>query len=216
MSQTHTVIPVFFVRHAQTQWNAERRFQGQRDIPLDTEGRRQAHTVAAWIARQPFDFRAVYSSDLARARDTALAIGRHFGLTPIVSPALREIETGDWTGLDRDEIETRFPGQLDAWHNDVERTAPPNGESMPQVVARMRDHYQTILETHRGGGIIIVSHGTALRGLVTDLLGWPLSETWRTQRIRFGNTAVAHLRYDTTTGQHSLVYLNRTDHLHIR
>lgn len=213
MTEAQSGIPIFFVRHGQTQWNAEHRFQGHRDVPLDTAGRRQALAVAAWIARQPFDFRVIYSSDLARARDTALAIGHHFGLTPVISPALREIDTGDWTGLDRDEIDARFPGQLDAWHSDVTQSGPPNGERLPEVVARMRTFYDSMLATHPGGGIIIVSHGTALRGLVADLIGWPLADTWRTSRIRFANTAVAHLRYDTATGQHSAVYLNRTDHL---
>lgn len=213
MSNMQTMIPVFFVRHGQTAWNAQRRFQGQRDVPLDAEGRRQAHAVGMWIARQPVDFRAIHSSDLARARDTALAIGRHFGLVPVVSPALREIDTGDWTGLDHDEIEQRYPGQLDAWHNDIERHAPTNGESVPAAAARMRAYYEAVLATHPGGGLIVVAHGSALRGLVADLLGWSLSEAWREGRIRFGNSAVAHLRYDPVTGQHHAVYLNRTEHL---
>src|SRR5438874_12863025 len=82
---------IYLVRHGLTEWNRERRFQGHLDVPLSVEGRAQAHRLAAWLARQPVSFTALYSSDLARAAETATTIGHTLGLHPRLSPALREI-----------------------------------------------------------------------------------------------------------------------------
>src|SRR3712207_2914672 len=106
---------IYLVRHGQTTWNIERRFQGQLDVPLSEEGLRQAEAVASWLVRQRVRFGAVYSSDLLRAKQTAEAIGRRLGLEAEPVRALREIHVGDWQGMLSTEIERRYPGDLEKW-----------------------------------------------------------------------------------------------------
>src|SRR5216110_2190911 len=90
---------VYLVRHGETTWNVERRFQGQLDVELSKTGLRQAEAVARWLAAQPVRFAAIYSSDLQRASRTALSIGAKLGLEPRRDPSLRELNVGEWQGL---------------------------------------------------------------------------------------------------------------------
>ena len=205
--------PVYLVRHGQTEWNAERRFQGQRDVRLNATGRQQAHAVAAWLARQPVDFRALHTSDSARSCVTAQVIGRRFGLTPVQTPELREIDTGEWTGLTRDDIEHIAPGRMAKWRESFSTFAFPGGESAGQVIERMLAYYRECLAAHRGGGMLIVSHGTGLGGFLSVLLGWDVDVAFQQRQTRFHNTGVTIVRYDPATDTHNLVAHNLTEHL---
>ena len=99
---------LYLVRHGETHSNRERRFQGQLDVPLSPAGHEQAVALGRWLADRPARFDALYSSDLRRAAQTAETVGAHLGLTPILTPALREIDCGEWQGLTGAEIEARF------------------------------------------------------------------------------------------------------------
>src|SRR5580765_6857553 len=94
------------VRHAESTWNAEGRWQGHADPPLSDAGRAQAEALAEDLAGERFD--AVYTSDLARAAQTAEIIARRFGLPAVSDPALREVDVGSWSGLTREEVAARF------------------------------------------------------------------------------------------------------------
>src|SRR3954462_3109379 len=87
---------IYLVRHGQTEWNRERRFQGHLDVPLSANGIDQARRVAAWFAGRAARFTAIYSTDPARAAQTAATIGQALGLNPHLSPELREIYCGHW------------------------------------------------------------------------------------------------------------------------
>src|SRR4051812_14446297 len=120
---------VYLVRHGETTWNAERRFQGQLDVELSSTGVEQAEAVALWLASQPVHFTAIFSSDLKRAVQTAQTIGRRLGLVPELHRDLREMHAGEWQGLLTSEIEARFPGKLAEWAARVDSFTTPGGES---------------------------------------------------------------------------------------
>src|SRR5262249_60844859 len=109
---------ILLARHGETDWTREGRFQGHADPPLNEAGRAQAIELAERLASTPFD--AVYSSDLARAHETAEILASSHGVPVVADPGLREIDVGSWSGLTRAEIEARFPG---AEHHDGESRA---------------------------------------------------------------------------------------------
>src|SRR5690348_7568220 len=116
---------LYLIRHGETHSNRERRFQGQLDVPLSPTGQAQAHALGRWLARRPVRFGALYSSDLQRAAQTAETVGGHLALTPTLALALREIDCGEWQGLTGAEIEARFPGGLQTWHDEVDTFCLP-------------------------------------------------------------------------------------------
>jgi len=204
---------VYLVRHGETDWNVERRFQGQLDVELSKTGLRQAAAVARWLAAQPVNFSAIYSSDLKRASRTALIIGSRIDLVPILDPALREINAGDWQGLIPSEIEAQYPGKLEEWHEKIDSFTLPGGESIPLVQERVYRAYQQIVERHPGEAIIIVSHGAALAALMASLHDWELLETWQSKRARMGNTHVSVAVFDHESQEHEVIMMNSDEHL---
>jgi broad specificity phosphatase PhoE len=204
---------VYLVRHGETTWNRERRFQGQQDVPLSELGKEQSGVVARWLAGQQVKFGAVYSSDLARASQTAGIIAATLGLEPIYSPALREIHVGEWQGLLVDEIRQRYPGHLEEWDRLVDRFTLPGGESIPQVRDRVFAFYKSIISQHAGEAIVIVSHGACLAALMVAMHGWDLVTTWETRLARMGNTGVSIISFNHATSAHEPVLLNSTSHL---
>ena len=119
------------VRHGETDWNRERRFQGHADMPLNDTGRRQARELADALRDEGLT--AVYTSPLRRASETAGIVADRLGLEAEELEALREIDVGDWQGLTVDEVKTRFPERADvAW-----RSGWPNGETHEQLRARV-------------------------------------------------------------------------------
>jgi broad specificity phosphatase PhoE len=151
------VAELILVRHGETDWNRDRRYQGHADPPLNDAGRAQAQELAARLNAVELD--AIYTSDLRRAAETAEIIraGRDIPLER--EPGLREIDVGSWSGLTRAEIEERFPG---AEHHDGE--AP---EAMRERVVRT---VTAIATRHDGESLLIVSHGGALRALLHHAL----------------------------------------------
>ncbi|HVW35626.1 MAG TPA: histidine phosphatase family protein [Acidimicrobiia bacterium] len=155
------------VRHGRTAWNAEGRFQGQADPPLDGTGWEQARRTAREIAG--FRPEAIISSDLRRAHQTAVMLGVTCGLVPSTDPGLREVALGAWEGLRRAEAAVCFPAEYAAWVDgaDVRRGG---GETQAEAGARVA---ATVLGYLWRGGmnrtIVIVSHGLALQGAMRVL-----------------------------------------------
>jgi glucosyl-3-phosphoglycerate phosphatase len=158
-------------RHGQTTWNAERRFQGQSDIPLDATGQAQAERAARLLAGLHPDM--IVSSDLSRATSTAAPLARLTGLDVILDKDLRERHGGCWEGLTDTEIRTRYPVEHASWN-------PPDGEPSlavaDRVAAALRRIATSVSEDTQTGGIglgVVVSHGAALRLGMSRLLGLP-------------------------------------------
>ena len=156
-------------RHGQTDWNLERRFQGQSDVGLNATGLQQAERAARLLAALKPD--AIYSSDLARAASTADALARLTGLPVNLDKDLRERNGGAWEGLTDTEIRQFYPGEHQVW-------SPPGGEPIAVVTDRTADAFERIAASVPGGALaVVVSHGAAIGFGMTRLLG--LSPTER-------------------------------------
>ncbi|GAA2698679.1 MULTISPECIES: histidine phosphatase family protein [Nonomuraea] len=157
------------LRHGQTLWNVEHRFQGHTDIPLDETGVAQAARAASLLAAlRPT---MIVSSDLRRANDTALALARLVGLDVSVDKDFRERGGGAWEGLTREEIAARWPAEYVAWE-------APDGEPVPDVADRVGAALRRWAGQLDDDGLLVVaSHGAALRLGIAHLLGLP-QELW--------------------------------------
>lgn len=144
---------IVLLRHGQSVWLAEGRFQGRADTPLSPLGRRQAALAGARLAAPDLPPRlpvpagepvAVVHSPLARARETAEAVASAFAAAGRPMPRLRpepglaEIAQGEWEGLLQREVETRYPAEIAGWRRDPVAVHAPGGESLRDVDARVR------------------------------------------------------------------------------
>jgi len=159
-------------RHGRTEWNDTGRFQGHTDVPLDAVGHAQAETAAAALAMLAPT--AIVSSDLARARETATYLSDRTGVPLVLDERFREIDVGEWGGLTRAEIETRFPETNAAWlrGEDVRREG---GETLSEVTERAMAALTDALEKSGDGPLVVVTHGGVSRALVLALLDLPVS-----------------------------------------
>jgi len=159
------VVKLVLWRHGQTTFNAERRFQGQRDVSLDEVGRRQADRAARYLAALRPD--ALFSSDLSRASVTADALARLTGLSVKLDKDLRERSGGSWEGLNEAEIREQFP-------QDYAVMTPADGEPLLAVADRASAALTRIADSLAGGSLaVVVGHGAALGLAMSRLLGIP-------------------------------------------
>jgi probable phosphoglycerate mutase len=166
------VIRLVLLRHGRTGWNHSGRAQGHADVPLDAEGEAQAKVVAPVLAA--LDPVAVWSSDLARAAQTAAVVAAEAGLEPLLDPRLREYDVGPHRqGLTLEEHADAHPVEHAALvAGDL--AAIPGAEDDADVLARFLPALTSYADSLADGETgIVVSHGAALRTCVPAFLGWP-------------------------------------------
>ena len=170
---------ILAIRHGQTAWNAARRIQGHTDIELDALGRWQADRLAEALAGQPLD--AVYSSDLARARQTAAPLAERAGLTLRIDAGLRERGFGDFEGLSFVQVEQRWPEQAERWRRRDPDFGPGGGEVLREFRDRVADAVERLAQAHRGQCIALVTHGGVLDLLYREAtrLALDAPRTWQ-------------------------------------
>jgi alpha-ribazole phosphatase len=151
---------LILIRHGQTDWNVEGRYQGQVDIPLNECGREQAAQIVR--ALSGVNLAAVYASDLGRAVETAQALAQAAGLQVRVDPRLREINQGRWEGRLFDEIRAEYPEELRRRRENPLAFKPPDGEVVGQVRERVLAAVADIVRRYPTQSVAIVSHGLAL------------------------------------------------------
>src|SRR5262245_6387881 len=164
-------VRLFLVRHAEPLANLDLRYLGSRDDPLTERGQWQARQLAH--AFGPPALAAVYTSPLTRASATALPIAEPHGLSIIPEPRLVEAAMGTWEGLRRAEILARSADDAvhhSQWEADP-TCAPPGGESLAAVQARVVACVRDLAERHAGAAVVLVSHGGPMKGLVWTALG---------------------------------------------
>lgn len=162
-------VELILIRHGRTSWNAEGRFLGRTDIPLDEVGLAQAAALAQDPELVHVD--AVYASPLARAADTARALGRPVTLVP----GLREMEQGELEGLDFASALSTHGAFLRAWRVDPTGVCVPGGESLDQVRDRGLAALGAIAAAHQPGQrVVVVSHQMVLASVCSALAEAPL------------------------------------------
>lgn len=176
---------LYLVRHGETLWNRERRIQGHRDVPLSPLGKWQAEVLARRLATVPFA--AVYSSDLARARETAEAVGRAVGKAVIPLRQLRERCLGEWEGKTLAEI-----GLLEGIPLEDPRLESIGAETFAALQRRAATVLTAIAERHEGETVLVVSHG----GFLNAALHWMTDGRLGTGVTRHGNTAITRVCWE--------------------
>ena len=167
------------MRHAETDWNRERRYQGWTDPPLSASGRQQAEASARAL-REPV-LSGVYSSPLRRARETAVAIAALHKLDVQVEEAFKEMGFGRWEGLTLEEARAQDPDLYQSWIDTPHRVAPPAGETLEEVKARVLAGLAELREAHGGGNVCLVTHSITARILILEALGLGLDRIWSIQ-----------------------------------
>jgi probable phosphoglycerate mutase len=153
------VTTILLARHGETDWNSERRWQGHADRPLNDAGREQARELAETLADRAID--VVYSSDLARAHETALIVADRLGLRVGVDPGLREVDVGDWSGRLLTEIEEVDPAGFQRWRQG--HKAWNGGESYEEMGERVVAAVLRLAARHPGQTVLVVTHGGSIR-----------------------------------------------------
>ena len=163
---------VYLFRHGEVVLAETRRFIGHLDVPLSVRGEAQCTAQSARLRDVPLA--ALYSSDLTRARRSGELLGAPRGLAPVAVPALREMSMGRWEGLTAEEIRGREPDAFATWMAGVGEFAFPEGESVPDLVARAWPAFERLADSHAGAAFAIVAHGGTNRAILCRALGMPL------------------------------------------
>ncbi len=157
----------WLLRHGQTDWNLQGRYQGQADPPLNQTGLEEAGRAARILASRPL--RAIYSSDLLRARQTAEIIARAAGEQVRLEPRLREVCLGEWEGQLFNEIRLRYPAEIQERELHPVSSRPPGGETLAELWQRVKSAMAEIAARHPGEEVALVSHGLTLSALVASV-----------------------------------------------
>jgi len=156
-------VRLLLVRHAESTWNAEGRWQGHGDPPLSERGRRQAEALARALAPRAIEVLA--TSDLARAVETAAPLARALGLEPLRLAALRELDVGRWCGLTRAEIVRGDADALAAFDAGAPEARAGGGESRAELAQRAARAVAALAREHPGRRIAVVTHLGVIRAL---------------------------------------------------
>lgn len=209
----HQGVRLLLVRHGETEWNRQTRFQGQIDIPLNENGKKQAQTAGEFLRHVSIDF--AVSSSMLRPKETAeLILQNHPSIKLELQDGLREISHGLWEGKLESEIEQEFPGELHRWRTEPANVQMPEGENLQQVWERSVASWQNIVQaalTKQLKTGLIVAHDATNKTLLCHVLGLPTKNFWN---FRQGNGAVSVIDYPSgLDGLPVLQAMNITSHL---
>ncbi|MCK8826486.1 alpha-ribazole phosphatase [Natroniella acetigena] len=199
---------VILVRHGETEWNRDFKFQGSQDVELSAEGKEQGEKLAVRLASEKID--KIYSSNLTRAYQTANLVAEKHELQVIQVDGLQEINFGEWEGMTYQEINEEFDFTVDQWMKDPVTKKPPAGESLKQLEERTIKALKTIIKEETGNKIVVVSHGGVIKTLLCNLLEMPLNKSWK---LKQSNTAVNILKFYEGQASVILELFNCTAHL---
>lgn len=192
---------ILLVRHGETNWNRDKKFQGQIDVPLNDNGRKQAEQCAEFLKTIHID-RAI-SSPMLRPKETAeIILKHHFTVTLELDENLVEISHGLWEGKFESEIEAAFPGELQRWKVTPEAVQMPEGENLNQVWERAQTAWKAMLDSAiapldgedlgHPQTILVVAHDAVNKALLAQLLGLGPESFWM---FKQGNGAVSVIDY---------------------
>ena len=210
----HSGPRLLLVRHGETNWNKESRFQGIRDIPLNDNGRSQSRKASTFLQNVPIDF--AVSSSMLRPKETAeIILEQHPEVSLETTPELIEICHGLWEGMLELEIQAEYGELLQQWKDKPETVQMPEGENLQQVWDRGVAAWNKIAEDHSNTDtpktVLVVAHDAINKVILCYLLGLKPDNFWN---IKQGNCAVSVIDYpDGATGKPVLQAINITTHL---
>ncbi|MBW4564808.1 MAG: histidine phosphatase family protein [Mojavia pulchra JT2-VF2] len=209
----HQGVRLLLVRHGETEWNRQTRFQGQIDVPLNDNGRQQAQKAGEFLQDVAIDF--AISSSMLRPKETAEIILQHHPSVKLeLQDGLREISHGLWEGKLEAEIEQEFPGELERWRTAPAEVQMPEGENLQQVWERSVAAWESIVQAASESQLktgLIVAHDATNKTLLCHILGLPPDNFWN---FRQGNGAVSVIDYPSgPNGLPVLQAMNITTHL---
>ncbi len=196
---------IYLVRHGQTYGNIEQRWCGHSETALTSLGIAQAQAAGRRLAS--IGLTAALSSDLSRAADTARHALNGRAIDHALDAGLREMHYGDWEDLPGADVEKQNPERLREFF--FCRTSAPNGETIAALRQRTSASFWRAVELHRGGKVLMVSHGNAMMALVAELLKLPLEATWCFQ---FENASITKLNV-SRSGRLTVHSVNDAGHL---
>ena len=197
---------LFLVRHGRTGWNKEQIFRGTKDIPLDEVGKDEALLVGERLKGE--GIRAVYSSPLARAKETAEAIAGFHNVEVQCLEGLVDLHFGEWEGLSLKEVKGQYPVLYQEWLKAPHKVIFPGGEGLDAVRSRAREAVEGIMAHHLQEAVALVSHRVVLKVLICALLGLDNSHFWN---IAQDTTAINCFHH--RNGTWIVNFLNDTCHL---
>lgn len=168
---------LWLVRHGQTDWNLEGRYQGQADTPLNQTGIEEAERAARQLAERPIQ--EVYSSDLQRAKHTAEKIAQVHHTPVLIDRRLREISLGEWEGQVFDIIQARYPLDIEERKRNPLTFRPPGGESIEDLWGRAKQVVKEISDQNPGKEVVLVSHGLVLAVILAYAIDHDISLAYR-------------------------------------
>jgi probable phosphoglycerate mutase len=176
---------IVLIRHGETDWNRDNRFQGHADPPLNDAGRAQARALAADLRGERFA--ALYTSPLRRAAETAAILAAELGLESVPDDALKEVDVGSWSGLTREDVEARFPDGYTRWLEYGHGW--DDGETYDELGTRVLSGLLAITAHHDSAKVLAVTHGGPIRSALAAAEGIPLEDARRSIHV-VGNCAV--------------------------
>lgn len=198
---------LLLVRHGETNWNRDQRFQGQIDVPLNDHGKTQAHRAADFLAKVKID-RAV-SSSMVRPKETAeIILQNHPQVILQLADLLKEISHGQWEGKLESEIRTAYADELQRWQTQPETVQMPNGENLEDVWSRVRIAWQEIIDALGDGETaLVVAHDAVNKAILCQLFELTPASFWA---FKQGNGCVSVIDYHNVP---VLQAMNITTHL---
>ncbi|HOE88530.1 MAG TPA: histidine phosphatase family protein [Sphaerochaeta sp.] len=200
---------IYFIRHGETDYNVQHRFQGSTDNPLNERGLEQASCL--WSPMSKFHLDKIYVSPYKRTMQTAKQVLAGRDIPVIPEPKLSEIHCGQWEGLVRTEIEERWPGMIDLWEHRPDELHMPDGESFKQVQDRSVQALKEILEKEAGKSVAIVTHMLTIQLIMSKLLGIPIREVWK--MVRLENTSITTIDFSSNK-EFEVIKWGEDSHLH--
>ena len=198
---------IILIRHGQSVGNFERRFLGHTDLDITEIGYKQADKVCEFLKDEHID--VIYSSDLARAFQTAQEIAKDRDMTVQIDERFREINGGKWEDVPWDDLPHKFSESYNIWLNEPYRLQMPEGESMTEFSQRLITASSEIAQKHDGKTVCIATHGTAIRVLACHFYGWPLEKL--TDVNWCDNASITVAEYDN--GKFNMITDGDNEHL---
>lgn len=195
------------VRHGETEWNRDGRWQGHADIPLSDRGRDQAKRLAERLHGEGHRFDHLYASDLGRAFDTAVIVAGVLDLPVHPLIELREMHVGAWSGMTSAEIRERHPEQWERYTRGEDGPRGGHGESQAELTTRVVGIVEDLVRRHPGERLLVVTHG----GPIRMVLGYLRRVTGVSFDLRIDNTSLTEIRYEPSGPR--IVRVNDIAHL---